>query len=287
MHKTKTRDNMNPINASSLLHFTDNMDNLKGILRNGFRFSYCCEDVSYTINMNERHPENASFFRPSLSSNNHIAIPMICFCDIPLTRAKVHSKKYGKFIVGVDKDMALTVFGDNINPVMYRTSQTINLALNDLSVIKANIDNVNGCYNYKRSLNQLIGNTKPYSDGDDYCYYDEREWRILIPYDYDESIKWYWNLSKEDFSKKKGEFNKILHESQCAYRGFITDIDDEKSFMKFITHIIVEAEENIPELVDFILDEKQMLFGYPKLSKRLRNFLVSRITSFERIEKDY
>lgn len=281
---------MNPINASSLLHFTNSMDALKGILEKGFRFSYCCEKVSSTINMNELHPEGANFFRPSPHINSHIAIPMICFCDIPLTRAKSHSILYGNFIVGVDKAMAITVFGDNINPVMYQTSQTIGLALHDLSVIKATIDNVDGCYNYKRSLNQLIGNTKPYNgtvNGKDYCFYNEREWRILIPYDYSEDTKWYWNLSEEDFTVKRGEINKMLHSSEYAYRGFTTDIDNEEDFMQFITHIVVDTEANIPELVEFILNEEQPLFGYQRVSKRIRNFLVSRITSFERIENDY
>lgn len=281
---------MNPINASSLLHFTNSMDALKGILEKGFRFSYCCEKISATINMNEVHPEGANFFRPSPHINGHIAIPMICFCDIPLTRAKLHSDTYGKFIVGIDKDTAITVFKDSLNPVMYRNSMLIDYALSDLSVIKATIDNVEGCYNYKRSLNQLIGNTKPYNGivkGEDYCYYNEREWRILIPYDYSEQTKWYWNLSEEDFAAKKDEINKILHSSEYAYRGFTTDIDDEESFMQFITHIVVDTEANIPELVEFILNEGQPLFGYQRVSKRIRNFLVSRITSFERIENDY
>lgn len=281
---------MNPINASSLLHFTNSMDALKGILEKGFRFSYCCEKVSATINMNELHPEGANFFRPSPHINSHIAIPMICFCDIPLTRAKLHSDTYGKFIVGIDKDTAITVFKDSLNPVMYRNSMLIDYALSDLSVIKATIDNVEGCYNYKRSLNQLIGNTKPYNgtvNGKDYCFYNEREWRILIPFDYSEDTKWYWNLSEEEFAVKKDEINKILHSSEYAYRGFTTDIDNEEDFMQFITHIVVDTEANIPELVEFILNEEQPLFGYPKVSKRIRNFLVSRITSFERIEKDY
>lgn len=282
---------MNPINASSLLHFTNSMDAIKGILENGFRFSYCCEKISATINMNEQHPEGANFFRPSPYINSHIAIPMICFCDIPLTRAKLHSEVYGKFIVGIDKDTALTVFKDSLNPVMYCNSMWIQYALTDLSVIKATINNVEGCYNYERSLNQLIGNSKPYYGAfkgiEDYCYYNEREWRILIPCDYDEHTKWYWNLSEEEFAVKKDEINKILHSSEYAYRGFTTDIDNEEDFMQFITHIVVDTEANIPKLVEFILNEEQPIFGYPRLSKRLRNFLVSRITSFERIENDY
>ena len=165
------------------------------------------------------------------------------------------------------------------------------LAINLVEHIKATINNVEGCYNYERSLNQLIGNSKPYYGTfkgiEDYCYYNEREWRILIPCDYDEHTKWYWNLSEEEFAVKKDEINKILHSSEYAYRGFTTDIDNEEDFMQFITHIVVDTEANIPELVEFILNEEQPIFGYPRLSKRLRNFLVSRITSFERIENDY
>ena len=282
---------MNPINASSLLHFTNSMDALKGILEKGFRFSYCCEKISATINMNEVHPEGANFYRPSLHINDHIAIPMICFCDIPLTRAKSHSKVYGKFIVGVDKDAAITVYMDALNPVLYRTSVEVGAALNDLSVVKAKVPNVEGCNNYKRSINQLIGNTKPYSGifkgKRAYCFYDEREWRILIPFDYSEDTKWYWNLSQEEFDAKKDEMNQILHSSKYAYRGLTTHIDDEDTLIQFITHIVVDTEANIPEIVEFILNEEQPLFGYPKLSKRVRNLLVSKITSFERIEKDY
>ena len=284
---------MNPISASSLLHFTKEMDGLKGILEYGFRFSYCCEEFSSTINMNEKHPESATFFRPSPDINDYVALPMICFCDIPLTRAKSHSDTYGNFIFGINKDIALALYGNLLNPILYRTSTEIKLALNDLSVIKAQITDVAGCHNYNRSINQLIGNTKPYSgkfDDDhlDYCFYDEREWRILMPYDYCDEGKWIWNLSIEDYKTKKNEINQTLHKSKYAYVGFTTDLEeDEEIFIQFISHIVVDTEEHIPELVEFILNDNQKLFGYTHVSKRVRNLLVSKITSFERIEKDF
>ena len=134
-------------------------------------------------------------------------------------------------------------------------------------------------------------NTKPFEGTfkgkENYCYYDEREWRMLLPYDFDESTKWYWNLSKQEFDEKKNEINKILHHSEYAYRTFTVQKDDEFLLAKFITHIVVDSEVNIPELVNFILNEEQPLFGYSNISKQLRNLFVSRITSFERIEIDY
>lgn len=287
---------MNPISSSSLLHFTKRKSALKGILEKGFRFSYCCEDTLATINMNEAHPEGASFFRPSNNAKAHIAIPMICFCDIPITRAKSHSNIYGKYILGINKDMAQTVYGDSLNPVLYRTSDNIKLALSDLSVIKAgnNID-VSGCHNHLQSINHIIGSTKPYSGNfknkSNHCFYDEREWRILIPSDYSDDTKWYWNISIEEFQKRKKEINKTLWCSKYAFRALtVEDTDNnenEKILTQFITHIIVAKENNIPEFVKFILNTKQPLFGYSNVSDQTRNILVSKITSFERIEKDY
>lgn len=283
---------MNPINASSLLHFTKDKRTLKGILEKGFRFSYCCEHINSTINMNETHPVGANFFRPSLCGKTSIAIPMICFCDIPLTRAKSHSSVYGNFILGIDKDMARTVYGDLLNPVMYRSSDNIELSLSDLSVIKTgkSID-VFGCYNYMRSINQIIGYTKPYNgcfkNKSNHCFYDEREWRILIPSDYSDETKWYWNISKEEFEFRKKEINRILQNSIYAYRALTENDEDEAILTQFITHIIVAKEKNIPEFVKFILNKKQSLFGYSNVSDQTRNLLVSKITSFERIEKDY
>lgn len=287
---------MNPISASSLLHFTKEKKALKGILGKGFRLSYCCEDIPATINMNQIYPQGASFFRPSLNGNTHFAIPMICFCDIPITRAKSHSNIYGKYILGIDKNMAQTVYGNSLNPVLYRTSENIQLALNDLSVIKAGSDiDVSGCHNHLRSINHIIGSTKPYSGNfknkSNHCFYDEREWRILIPSDYSDDTKWYWNISQEEFQKKKNEINKTLWHSKYAYRALTVEdtknIEDERVLTQFITHIIVAKEKTIPEFVKFILNIKQPLFGYSNVSEQTRNLLVSKITSFERIEKDY
>lgn len=288
---------MNPINASSLLHFTKYYSTLESILAKGFRFSYCCEYVNPSIVINELYPEIASYMRVNAEIKPYIAIPMICFCDIPLTRAKRHSDFYGKFIIGIDKDFARTLYGDLLNPVIYRISDDFNYALNDLSVIKAKFFNQDeqskDFYNVKRSLNQIIGLTKQYSgnfQGEErYCFYDEREWRILLPYDYDKNVKWYWNVNPKDFLLKKDDYNSILYKTPWAYRGFVQELDknNEENFSKFITHIIVEEDKDIPKIVKFILDKKQNLFGYNNISEDIREILVSKVSSFNRIEKDF
>lgn len=285
---------MNPINASSLLHFTKGIKGLKGILENGFRYSYCCEEFSQTIVANEILPNKPSFFRPCPNLSPYIAIPMICFCDIPLTRSKQHSNIYGKFIIGLDKDMAISLYRPLLNPVLYKSANSIDIALADISVIQAKVHNIEGCHNIKRSIYQILGNTKPYkgefNKNNNYCFYNEREWRILMPYDYDDTVKWHWNITLEEFEEKKKEYNKTLHNSPYAYVGFVeklTEEVDKENFSKLITHIVVDKDNKIPQMVDFILDPKQQLFRYKDIPEHIRKIIASKITSFERIEKDF
>lgn len=294
---------MNPISASSLLHFTRGIKSLKGILEKGFQYSYCCENFSQTIVANKIYPNNPFYFRPIPEISPYVAIPMICFCDIPLTRSMQHAKIYGNFILGLDKDMAMSSFGPLLNPVLYKVSNYIEVGLNDLSVVKVQSHKITGCNNLNQSICQIIGNTKPYKgelkiqtpDGKvetlkDYCFYNEREWRIVLPDGYDKDIKWYWNINPKEFDKNKNEYNSILQKTQYAYVSFVKELKekiDEENFPNFITHIVVDTDDKIPEIVDFILDPGQCLFHYNNVSNKIRKILVSKVTSFERIEKDF
>ena len=111
---------------------------------------------------------------------------------------------------------------------------------------------------------------------------------MLMPYNYEESIKWHWGISSNDdeVSKLREKLNSELHKSEFAYVGLTEDLD-ESILLDFITHIFVKSEFEIPEMVDFILNENQSIFGYNNLSKRCRHLLVSKISSFERINKDF
>lgn len=44
------------------------------ILKEGFKFAYCAEHFG----------------------DEFLAIPMVCFCDIPISRCTEHSEKYGE-----------------------------------------------------------------------------------------------------------------------------------------------------------------------------------------------
>ena len=52
-----------------------------------------------------------------------------------------------------------------------------------------------------------------------------------------------------------------------------------------ISHIIVETEKEVPDIISAIL-KLPTLFGYQQPEEK-KQLLVSKVTSFERIEKDY
>lgn len=71
-------NNQLTISSNTLFHFTKNIENVINILKNGFRPHFCVEDLN--------------IIAPDLGSIDELefAIPMVCFCDIPLSQARVH-----------------------------------------------------------------------------------------------------------------------------------------------------------------------------------------------------
>ena len=85
--------------SHTLFHFTSSLDNLTKILTSGFWPRYCSED-----------------FRWYNEALGYVAYPMVCFCDIPLTRITDHTMFYGRFGIGMKRDWAIRA---GLNPVMY------------------------------------------------------------------------------------------------------------------------------------------------------------------------
>lgn len=86
-----------PLSSNSLIHFTKNKSTLCGILENDFKIKYCLE----TINA-KRHQYIG-------------AVPMVSFCDIPLSEVKDHIKKYGAYGIGLSKQWGIK---NGLNPVL-------------------------------------------------------------------------------------------------------------------------------------------------------------------------
>ncbi len=286
---------MNPSANSSLLHYTKTITSLKKILKNGFRYSYCKEEYPKAL-INNIINKGDKVFVPNIicsneKINNAVLIPMVSFCDIPLLRSKIHSSNYGKFAIGIDKNLAREIY-PSLMPVQYRSAERHTLALIELSMIYANSPNLSK--QVMDSLKLIIGTTKPftikYKNKDVVCY-EEREWRVI--HSDNDTTKWGWNINIDDVKKEKKLYNKRLHSnSELSYLSFIVAKTPEEMFYveqylpKLITHIIVKKDEDIPIIAEFILNEKNTIFGY-NLSKESRLMLISKLNSFERISKDY
>lgn len=283
---------MNSIVSSSLLHFTNRFSSLKGIVSKGFRYSYCTEKFPKAVVNNVLHKDEDGFRPNNYYANDAITgdvlIPMVSFCDVPLTRAGIHASSYGKYIIGVDKEMARKLYRD-LMPVQYVSSDRFGFALSDLSMLKCSeLTRTNP--QVDDSINMILSSSKQYDitrKGKLVTCYNEREWRVVLP-DRGET-KWGWKL---EANESKEGYNKKLHSKDDAYLSFVMDDCKEaheiieRYLSKLITHIIVKKEAQVEKLVDYIMNESNKIFGY-NVSSDLRKRLISRVSSFQRLSKDY
>lgn len=95
--------------TTSLFHYTQEWKNVLGILENGIYFSYSFDNLGLIF----------------------IAIPMISFCDIPLSRNQEHISRYGKYAIGISKDALLNKYPNGYwGPVHYAfNASAVRLAL--------------------------------------------------------------------------------------------------------------------------------------------------------------
>lgn len=283
---------MNPNVSSSLLHFTKRFSSLKGIISKGFRYSYCKEEFPKAVVNNVLHKDVEGYTPNNFYANDAITgdvlIPMVSFCDVPLTRAGTHASNYGKYIIGIDKEMARKLYRD-LMPVQYMSSERFRVALSELSVLKCS-DFARNNSQVDDSLNMILSSSKQYDitrKGKLVTCYNEREWRIVLP-DRGEA-KWGWKLNP---GESKETYNNRLHSIDDVYLSFVHDDGQEsheiieRELSKMITHIIVKDESKVDKLIDYIMNETNKIFGY-NVSSDLRKRLISRVSSFQRLSKDY
>lgn len=298
---------MTAISSNTLFHMTRKYANFKRILCTGLRFSYSFEKTT-------KHTAiiQAYGYLPQLTEekiNNYpdnpttgVAIPMVCFCDIPLLRIDEHCSKYGKFAIGLDKEVISECYNNLINPIWYLDSQNtfdfldhypkanlftqkqihldlLKLKDVDPQIIECKKDELmkqgEHMTNTKIMSNYLLGFTKQRSS-----YYNEREWRALLPDDED-IAPWVWDISKEYFDTNRKEWNDSMDSNEYGYIKLFPEIFDDA-----ITHIIVDTNERIPAIINFIMKSKQ-IFGVNDIAYEQRLLLISKITSFERINQDF
>jgi len=242
--------------ASSLFHFTNDVDTVIKIISSGkFRASYNIEDVS-------------DFY----ASENYVAIPMVCFCDIPLKFIVELTKTYGKYGIGLGKEWGIR---NGINPILYRTESHINTLLE--GILSATETNITEGLNLDRkkeisllyrmttvkdSMLRLTNYTKKY-EIDEKLYYLEREWRY-VP---EVSEMLFVDTNSEE---KRKSINEKYWDNNPDYVSF--NLDD-------IKYIIVPGKTEVEE---FIYKVQQM-----DISEKEKYKLVQLIIDLDSINKDF
>lgn len=286
------------VSANTLFHFTSDVSNLIGILTNNFYPRYSLEDFStfYTKDMARR-----------LGYSN-IAIPMVCFCDIPLSNIRHHINVYGRYAVGLTKEWGKR---KKISPVMYaldnsisarvirrgssRIEKAIHKTNNHISKLYSNnprykfdekdklIDELSDTLaRVDNGLLDMMSFTKNYSgtfirNGKSYrkiCFYDEREWRYLpdSTFLFNQQIPSYIPKSTYLDVTKRKEANEKLERTECMLEFGPPDI----------RYIIVAKNDEILPMVDRIHEIKGNKYSYNDL-----RLLTTRIISMEQILQDF
>lgn len=150
------------ISSNCLFHFTAKIEYLEDILKNGFWPRYCIE---YGW------------------GNQYIdfALPMVCFCDIPLTWIFEHANFYGQYGIGVSKQWIR--LNKYITPVQYVSTTAEEFYRIKKLLTKLKNKDITQSEIHKLFLAKKVSGKAIRKDGKKITkkFYDEREWRYIPP----------------------------------------------------------------------------------------------------------
>ena len=247
-----------PLSASSLFHFTKTKNSLYGILDHTFRLSYCRED----------------FFIGG--KRYSIRVPMVSFCDIPLSEIKNHIDSYGSYGIGLSKEWGKR---NRLNPVLYVEqdsflSRSYERALSRFVLEEARLNEVTDpdrlavldvlryIKNYEGSLTRSNGHHIPL-----YRYSDEREWRYVPEVGED------CDMILDDRLFQREEIREMAMKRLSPLR--LSFAADE------VRYIVIEKDSEINELVEYLRHIKN-----PRYSPEVVDRLTTRILTRDQIMAD-
>ena len=259
------------ISSNTLFHFTDKIENVIGILKEGFRPHFCLEDLNFIL------PDEPT-------EDLEWAIPMVCFCDVPLSQSKTHRKTYGNYGIGLSKEWGKN---NKISPVFYshQNSAIIDTirqmwinAVRDLEKSGGQqdvddhgkgFDDVYGVYCFTKSDEgrRWINKGKRYSE-ETVSFYDEREWRF-VPMHED---RFEYGLPKKQFLD--GTEQSYVNQELGKLSGLHFELSD-------IKYIIVSNDD---EIVRIITEIEKNMGGHSQDDIKL---LSSRVISAKHIDEDF
>lgn len=209
--------------SSAYFHYTPTLENLKSIIENGIFIHFVLEEI-YTKG----------------GGVNHIAIPMACFCDTPLSYIK--DIRYGCYGIGLSQMWGVE---HGLQPVLYYpTNQecpSTQMVIEAEQCLRNDISNI-GAY-------KILGYAKPMCGIDKHVVengekkpllnYADKEWRKL--YQSKGQRKWKTKEEYEIYIKQNKERGKSRPHIGSPLKFSASDVEfiiihkrDEKAFREYI-----------------------------------------------------
>lgn len=246
-----------------LIHFTGSLDNILKILRNNFIPYYSMEKI--------------------LNGRMEVAIPMVSFCDIPLSLIEEHRKVYGDYAIGLSKEWGIR---NKLNPIFYYVENSIlDKCVSDIitNIAFASSKNQGGVKpNDAVVLKKLFPYfyySKPYMgsnwnkiskefDQEQRILYNEREWRYTLEEEPSPRVNFIFKETFLDDEKLK-KLNNYMETKKLAF----TPND--------IKYLIIKDEHEISYLIAEINKIKS------DFNEEQRKVLSSRIMTIKQILEDF
>lgn len=198
-----------------------------------------------------------------------ISIPMICFCDIPLTKVSNHISEYGEYGIAFDKEKCIA---RNVQPIMYINPdslyfddmrEAINVLLNSSEML-GNECSVIANFLLTQLLysKPIIGEMNTDKGRKKLLFKDECEWRFVPKLPEDMSV-----VLPAIYSTDEGRkvYSDALALPANRDTWFHFSLDD-------ISYLIVPDEDEASQLIDYI--NKALSRKY---DRKTRNKLISKI----------
>jgi hypothetical protein len=241
------------LSSNSLIHFTYSKESLIGILKDEFKIKYCSEKV-----ITQRGVLN-------------YAIPMVCFCDIPLSEIKNHISKYGTYGIGLKKEWGIK---NGLNPVFYvEKNSTVGNnyfeAFSEFFVGKnfndfnsndfKQIDVIRYMKNYEADL--IIDKINKTN----YRFADEKEWRFVLPKEQAQFV-----VKNETYQNNKNKYNDKVKNYKLSFNP------------EDISYVIINNDNEISDFIDILKKSKGKKYPYDEVER-----LITRLITVEQILNDF
>ncbi|MDP4201679.1 MAG: abortive infection system antitoxin AbiGi family protein [Bacteroidota bacterium] len=257
------------ISANTLFHFTKKQYLLNILEGCAFNPRYCFEDIA-TKDI-------------SLNTEPDLGVPMVCFCDIPLSQIKEHINTYGSYGIGLTKKWGMA---NGLSPLQYTYYNSI--TAKTFQEKRGLIDSLQKSITLKEMyiLRDLYLYThlflKPYEgrifrngvySPEIIKFYDEKEWRYIPDIRSFLPLNLHAVVDYKDFAKDPKIFDNAhdLLAKNCSLKFQIKDI----------SYLILESENEI----EFFLNKIDELF-VGKFDMNDINKLKTRIITKTQINND-